>query len=704
MSGRRWWWTRFYAVAALLAVAAVLYAWGVDRVDDMGKVIGVVAALFGLPPLVVTAFRLQQGATGAGESLEVTADALAEAIRHQWEAEAEVWRLNYPYPLPVAWSAADPEVMVDWNVLCEAARHVAGGPSNGTDRWAAGPEGLSGSGNDIHEVFFHRVPTRRLVVLGEPGSGKTMLLVRLLLALLDPPHREPGGAVPVLFALASFDPQRQDLHTWMTSQLIQDYPALGALAPGAGIAPGRRDHTMARALVERRLVLPLFDGLDEVPDALRSHVLNSINEVFNAKAPLVLTSRSAEYRQALAPTGGAIIVRLDGAAGIRLHPVDAETAITYLRSDAGGQQTEGADRWARVADALHDPYSPVGQALSTPLGLFMARAIYNPRPGESTGEVAHPHDLLNAGIGSTRAAVERHLYRAFVPAAYRPHPSRSSRWTPQQAERYLIFLARHMQYSLGGTTHLAWWQLSASFPAYLLMIAFGMSSLLTGATTGLLAGLSLGRPMLGVGSGLATGALICIATVVGLFFTPVYEQTGPSSGIGWLPNPFVAIGAGAGSVAGIAVGLPFGLENGVTTAIGTGLVGGLAGGLSSHIPHAADPVSPVDLLALDRRVFLGLWLVFGLAAGFVIGFRTHPGLGALAGFAFGAFVATGGALWWRYTTARLLLAAQGRIPWRLMHFLADAHERRGILRRVGAVYQFRHLTLQEHLAHRDAYR
>ncbi|MBT2424122.1 hypothetical protein J7F01_23730 [Streptomyces sp. ISL-22] len=125
-----------------------------------------------------------------------------------------------------------------------------------------------------------------------------MLLVRLLLALLDPPHREPGGAVPALFALASFDPLRQDLHPWMTNQLIQDYPALDARAPGGGIAPGRRDHTPARALVEHRLALPLLDGPDQVPEALRHHVLNSINEVFNAKAPLVLTSRSAEYPQA----------------------------------------------------------------------------------------------------------------------------------------------------------------------------------------------------------------------------------------------------------------------------------------------------------------------------------------------------------------------------------------------------------------------
>jgi hypothetical protein len=33
-----------------------------------------------------------------------------------------------------------------------------------------------------------------------------------------------------------------------------------------------------------------------------------------------------------------------------------------------------------------------------------------------------------------------------------------------------------------------------------------------------------------------------------------------------------------------------------------------------------------------------------------------------------------------------------------MTFLRDAHEQRGVLRQVGAVYQFRHINLQRHLA------
>ena len=49
------------------------------------------------------------------------------------------------------------------------------------------------------------------------------------------------------------------------------------------------------------------------------------------------------------------------------------------------------------------------------------------------------------------------------------------------------------------------------------------------------------------------------------------------------------------------------------------------------------------------------------------------------------------------------LAVQGKVPWRLQHFLEDACEK-GAMRQVGASYQFRHLTLQEYLSHREAAR
>jgi len=46
--------------------------------------------------------------------------------------------------------------------------------------------------------------------------------------------------------------------------------------------------------------------------------------------------------------------------------------------------------------------------------------------------------------------------------------------------------------------------------------------------------------------------------------------------------------------------------------------------------------------------------------------------------------------------ARIWLPLTGRLPWTPLSFLEDAY-RRGVLRRAGAVYQFRHARLQDHL-------
>ncbi|WP_280910253.1 NACHT domain-containing protein [Streptomyces sp. SAI-208] len=278
----------------------------------------------------------------------------------------------------------------------ELAEHWAG-QSSANSTWAISPRGLAGTGGDIAQAF-ERVPTRRLVILGEPGAGKTVLLIRLLLALLQ--RRPPGGPVPVLFPLASWNPAGQDLNTWMADQLAQDHPALRT--PVASTPTQTDTSTQARALIDRRLILPILDGLDELPQAVRARAMHSINQVLSASQPLVLSSRTAEYREALtAPTG--VTVLLNGAAGVRLLPLEPAKAAAYLERDAGGSHTEAAARWKRVITSLSTA-TPVSQALSTPLGLFLARTIYNPRPDEHITDLAHPSELLDQARFPTRQA------------------------------------------------------------------------------------------------------------------------------------------------------------------------------------------------------------------------------------------------------------------------------------------------------------
>ncbi|MFJ9870106.1 hypothetical protein [Streptomyces sp. NPDC101165] len=143
----------------------------------------------------------------------------------------------------------------------------------------------------------------------------------------------------------------------------------------------------------------------------------------------------------------------------------------------------------------------------------------------------------------------------------------------------------------------------------------------------------------------------------------------------------------------------------------------LMGGLRSVHPYLDKAVGPGVVLARDRRTFSAITLAVGIVGALAFGLVTvleiafgyppdyssselAPGLayGLAAGLTVGLMLALARSVWMQFQLARITLAAAGRVPWRFMSFLADAQERRGVLRQAGAVYQFRHLDLQRHLA------
>ncbi|MGW6905361.1 NACHT domain-containing protein [Streptomyces sp. NPDC054940] len=482
-----------------------------------------------------------------GEDLSRVADRLALAVRQQWESEARVRRLNDPYPLPVSWRAADARFGESWSLLRELA-------DDGTvprAGWAGGPDKLSGTGREITEVFLERVPTRRLLILGGPGTGKSMLLVRLLLALTA--VRTQGGPVPVLFSLASWNPEVQTLESWMAQRLQRDYSGLGA--PESG-------HAVGTALLEHRLILPILDGFDEIPEPFRARALDAVNSALPPGRPLVLTSRLKEYGDTLAPAHG-VPVKLSGAAAVELCPLAAPDIASYLRRDAGGQDTAAAARWDPVIRLLGTD-APVARALTTPLMLFLARTVYNPRPGEQDSALPTPSNLCDEVRFPDAAAVRAHLFDAYVPAAYRPHPRYPCRWSAEQAEHTLRCLARHLQRTLGGTTDLGWWQVRRALPRR-------FAQVWTGVVLGAVAWVA------------ATGAGRLTALLAGL-------------DSGWLTGPPAAMVAG--------------LAGGIAGGIGCGLVAGLAGGAAEGLTH---------VLATGQSQWPAATMANGLAYGFVGG-------------------------------------------------------------------------------------
>ncbi|WP_069812708.1 hypothetical protein [Streptomyces sp. TP-A0874] len=246
----------------------------------------------------------------------------------------------------------------------------------------------------------------------------------------------------------------------------------------------------------------------------------------------------------------------------------------------------------------------------------------------------------------------------------------------------------------------------------------------------LVSGLALGLVpgfLGGFGAGLAGGAA---ASFVGAFVgepemgdpAPLVNSVGfavaaaclitlgrsrlPARGLRWSPLGILTA-LGGGLVLGIAVTLQAGPLNGLLSGAVAAAGGSFGAGLEAKPAEATVAADPRTALDQDRVTFwttaLAGGLAIGLAAALVVGSVMGPWRGWLTGLADG--LATGlawgflQASYGSFTLARWWLALRGRVPWRLMPFLADAH-RRGVLRQVGATYQLRHAELQRRLAGR----
>jgi NACHT domain len=618
--------------------------------------------------------------------LAEAADNLAREVRWTLEQEQKRRKIYAPEPLPARWRAAahltDPQARI----------------------------GVCREGDSIADTY-RKVPQGRLIILGPAGSGKTVLAQRLALGYLS--VRESSGAVPVVFSIGSWDPSAATLEQWMAGRLLRDHPFL--------------DKATAVGLIADHRILAVLDGFDELADDLRAMALEELNSAANR--PLVLTSRLPEYESTTMDEG--VLYR---AAAIELTGPSLEEAVAYLAA-AGNKPA-----WTDVNDRLRSAPDDEACALLTellrnPLMAALARATYKRR---------NPTELLEKRFRTPEDA-ERHLLSGFLLEAYENQKGEDrSRWGPDRARTALGYLAAHLK-QLGGSA-LAWWEIGTTLPLLQRMLAVG-------TVCGVLCWFLLGAaalpelPSHEIPLGLV--AVSVEAAAIGLAFGLTHGLTARFRGP---PKPsriqirirtgtrrkarragtkfrngfiIAAVCSGIAMIAELAavtlaprlweeflantrIGadrLPFTLS----IILGTGLTLGLGLGLLSwlEVPVEAGTANgPLALLRTNRATVRAQSLVIGLTSGLILGgiygFFVGPLLGCGDGIILAIVVGTGWALsltaWGQWVVfARLWLPLTGRLPWAAAAFLDDGHQR-GVLRQSGAIYQFRHTRLQDHLA------
>ncbi|MCB9676270.1 MAG: protein kinase [Alphaproteobacteria bacterium] len=151
-----------------------------------------------------------------------------------------------------------------------------------------------------------------LLLLGEPGGGKTTTLLRLAETLLDEARLDPRAPAPVVLLLASLADHRGPFEAWIEQELVAKY--------------GLPRQSVREWIANGELVL-LLDGLDEIAVSRRDRCITSLNafrETFGL--PMAVTCRTSDY--------ASLRERLRFGQAIVIDPLPPEVVATHVGTRA----------------------------------------------------------------------------------------------------------------------------------------------------------------------------------------------------------------------------------------------------------------------------------------------------------------------------------------------------------------------------------
>lgn len=541
-------------------------------------------------------------------------------------------------------------------------------------------------GTRISDVFH--AADYQLLIMGEPGAGKTTMLLSLVEDLLQHAQTDLQRPIPVVFNLATWT-AGLPLDAWMIGELSNNYEVPNALG---------------RFWLEDDQLLPLLDGLDEVEQDHRLACAEAIN-VFRQRhtGPILVTSRSQDYR--------ALNTRLQLDKAIVLQPLTLEQIDQYLGS-------RGA-RLAGLRAALHSDAS-LRELAQSPLMLSIMTLAYYRMPEDAA-----------IALGSRNQSRD-FLFDVYVERMTR-YRSGERTYDPDTAVGWLAWIAARM--AEHNRTMLFLENIQPNWLPRPLQRRFadglkfltGLLLVLAGVVAGLCGVPAYGwsAPLVGAGIGLLAAFYTALVGRILLRSKANWYQIETTETIGWSWQwAWLALGVG-------------------------GLLGLLAGAGPTFLAARGDgavipwwlllPVWLTAVFILEKAIMRsevklrtrpgqgieqsrsnGLRVGVGTAVGVALGAALALGIGALAGAAVpwlqtlpwivgGALflglaggLSFGGLAYLKHCRLLALLARENALPHDPVQLLDYAAER-NLLRKVGGGFTFAHALLLDYFRRRGGY-
>jgi len=196
---------------------------------------------------------------------------------------------------------------------------------------------------DIAVIF--KDSGRRLLILGAPGSGKTITLYELCQSLLPKAENDPREPVPVVLNLSTWAQKQGRLEDWLIEEMSRHYRLSKKVTP---------------IWLDADHLYLLLDGLDEVRLDARDACIRAINAFGEIHGEgLAVCSRSADYAE--------LSERLALSRAVEIQPLDPAKVDEYLTNDRL--------RLSAVREAIASD-DPLRELSTTPLMLnVMALAV-----------------------------------------------------------------------------------------------------------------------------------------------------------------------------------------------------------------------------------------------------------------------------------------------------------------------------------------